>query len=199
MQTTSEYVTIAEAAERLGISKSAVRRRLHAGQLFGRQEERPQGHVWLIALPADPSTNHTNGVTHHPENGAARAATSRNVPEGTATFRQVPREVPAAAAAGGSPGGTALQRAQEMAVYSEQLLAPYVRKIEAQAERIGRLEERAEHLQAERDAARAELEQARAEAEAARRETEETVRLAEEADRLRAAPADGRRPWWRFW
>jgi hypothetical protein len=54
------------------------------------------------------------------------------------------------------------QRAQEMAAYTERLLAPLYGRLEAQATQIGRLEERAEHLQAERDAARAELEQARA-------------------------------------
>jgi hypothetical protein len=192
-----EYVSIPEAARRLGLSKSAVRRRLQSGQLEGRQEQRPQGHVWLIALPQGSPNGGSNGAIHTAAQGPAPAGTFREVPGGADTSRQVPREVPAGAAAGGA--GTALQRAQEMAAYSEALLAPYVRRIEEQAERLGRLENELEHVQTERDAARAELEQAHRQAEEARQETEETVRLAEEAAQLRRAPLDEKRPWWRFW
>jgi predicted transcriptional regulator of viral defense system len=183
VQTTSEYVTIAEAAERLGISKSAVRRRLHSGQLTGRQEERPQGHVWLIALPMDAPDAHPNGAAHHPLNGAAPTDTYRNVPEGADTSRQAPREVPAGAAGGGSASGTALQRAQEMAIYSEQLLAPYVRRIEEQAERIGHLEERAMHLQAELEQTRTQL-------------AEATAPPPEPEPPRPPAPERGARRWW---
>lgn len=40
---------------------------------------------------------------------------------------------------GPTPSALAVQRAEEMAVYSERLLAPYVRRIEEQAEEIGHL------------------------------------------------------------
>ena len=52
-------------------------------------------------------------------------------------------------------------RAAEMATYSQQLLAPYVRRIEEQAEEIGTLRERTTHLQAELERRDAELEQTR--------------------------------------
>jgi hypothetical protein len=42
------------------------------------------------------------------------------------------------------------QRAEEMAVYSKALLAPYVAQIAEQAERIGRLEAELEAARAER-------------------------------------------------
>jgi DNA-binding transcriptional MerR regulator len=44
-------VTIAEAARRLGISERTVRRRLHNGELQGRQVATPQGFVWTIEMP----------------------------------------------------------------------------------------------------------------------------------------------------
>ncbi len=46
-------VTITEAARRLGISERTVRRRLHNGELQGRQVSTPQGFVWIIATPDD--------------------------------------------------------------------------------------------------------------------------------------------------
>ena len=51
-------------------------------------------------------------------------------------------------------------RAAEMATYSQQLLAPCVRRIEEQAEELGTLRERTTHLQAELERRDAELEQA---------------------------------------
>jgi hypothetical protein len=51
----------------------------------------------------------------------------------------------------------AAARAQEMAAYSQALLAPYVRRLEEQAEELGRVRNELEHLQAERDAARARI------------------------------------------
>jgi hypothetical protein len=119
-----EDVTIPEAARRLGISRSAVRRRLQSGQLTGRQEPRPQGHIWLVTLPAG-------------------AGTSRQVPADADTFREVPRQVPAGAA-DDSPAAPQMaleaMRAAGMASYTRELLEPLHARLEAQAERIGRLE-----------------------------------------------------------
>jgi hypothetical protein len=82
-----------------------------------------------------------------------------------------------------------------VAVHSEQPLRPYVAKIAAQAERIGRLEGRAEHLQAERDAAQAELAQTRAQlAEAL------TPKEPPEPQTSAAPQGEERRRWWqRAW
>jgi transposase-like protein len=54
-------VTITEAARRLGISERTVRRRLHNGDLPGRQLATPQGFVWTVEMPDDVSNDQTNG------------------------------------------------------------------------------------------------------------------------------------------
>jgi len=50
---TDGRVSIKVAADRLGISQDAVRRRLKNGELVGEKETTPQGFVWRVALPAD--------------------------------------------------------------------------------------------------------------------------------------------------
>jgi len=47
----SEWVSIKEAAERLGISADTVRRRLKRGELAGRHEPTAQGFTWAVELP----------------------------------------------------------------------------------------------------------------------------------------------------
>jgi transposase-like protein len=54
-------VTITEAARRLGISERTVRRRLHNGDLPGRQLATPQGFVWTVEMPDDVPSDQTNG------------------------------------------------------------------------------------------------------------------------------------------
>ena len=54
-------VTITEAARRLGISERTVRRRLHNGDLPGRQLATPQGFVWTVEMPDDVPDDQTNG------------------------------------------------------------------------------------------------------------------------------------------
>lgn len=44
-------VTIQEAAERLGVSESAVRRRLRVGTLDGRRDRIASGFRWVCVLP----------------------------------------------------------------------------------------------------------------------------------------------------
>ena len=46
-------VTIQEAAHKLGIAESTVRRRLRNGELEGYQMPTPQGFTWLVELPED--------------------------------------------------------------------------------------------------------------------------------------------------
>jgi len=50
---TDGRVSIKVAADRLGISQDAVRRRLKSGELVGEKETTPQGFVWRVELPAD--------------------------------------------------------------------------------------------------------------------------------------------------
>ena len=49
-----ELLTIAEAAQRLGVSIDTVHRRLKRGQLSGHQHTTPQGFTWLIEIPVAP-------------------------------------------------------------------------------------------------------------------------------------------------
>jgi hypothetical protein len=46
-----ELVSLAEAAQRLGVSVDTIKRRLRKGELKGRQDPRPQGYTWLIEMP----------------------------------------------------------------------------------------------------------------------------------------------------
>ena len=61
-----ERLTIADAAERLGVSPITVRRRLKKGELQGEQEPTPQGYEWRVLLPftiePPPSANDTPPV-----------------------------------------------------------------------------------------------------------------------------------------
>jgi excisionase family DNA binding protein len=49
---TFQLVSIAEAARVLNLSDSTVRRLVKAGRLEAQQVQRPQGHVWLVKVPA---------------------------------------------------------------------------------------------------------------------------------------------------
>jgi hypothetical protein len=121
----AEWMPIAEAAVRLGVSQDAIRRRLKAGQLEGKRELMPQGFRWLVLLDGDGGG----------EPGA-------EVAQGGAT-RQVGAEPQNGHAQGGAQvADLAVARAQEMAAYSEQLLAPYVRRIEELSREIGELRAR---------------------------------------------------------
>lgn len=48
-----ERLSIAEAAERLGVSLDTVRRRRVKGELASEKEETPQGFRWVILLPKE--------------------------------------------------------------------------------------------------------------------------------------------------
>ena len=54
-------VSIAEAAQRLGISEKTVRRRLTSGALKGRRVTRPQGYTWAVHLDDGVNGHRTNG------------------------------------------------------------------------------------------------------------------------------------------
>jgi DNA-binding transcriptional MerR regulator len=49
-----ELLTIAEAAQRLGVSTDTIHRRLRRGQLSGQRQPTPQGFTWLIEIPVAP-------------------------------------------------------------------------------------------------------------------------------------------------
>lgn len=51
----SQLVSVAEAARILNVSDSTVRRLVKRGRLEAEQAARPQGHVWLVRVPAPAS------------------------------------------------------------------------------------------------------------------------------------------------
>jgi hypothetical protein len=68
----AETVTIATAAERLGISQDTVRRRIHRGELRAQQAPTPQGFVWQVELgesgpDAPPVAPDPPPAAHEPE------------------------------------------------------------------------------------------------------------------------------------
>ena len=59
----SQPATVADAARILGVSESTVRRLVRTGKLEAVRVERPQGHAWLVNVPAP--ARHQPGTSHH--------------------------------------------------------------------------------------------------------------------------------------
>ena len=192
-----EY-TIAEAAQVLGVHPNTIRRWLRKGRLRSRMAEGPGGqehHIPADALrrlavrqavaaglsvdpglttaPSEVASGFNNGQTT-----AGAVGTQESPPWSNPGSDQRPAQ--AAPAAGAGTDLQPIQRAREMAEYTELLLAPWRRRVEEQAEQVGRLT--------------AELEHARQQIAAFEAATDELER-AQEAATAEAA----HRPWWRFW
>jgi hypothetical protein len=137
--TGGEWLPIAEAARRLGVSADAVRRRVRRRTLKARRVKATHGGadpylVWLQdGAPRPHQDVHQDG----------RQVRQDGHQDGHQDGRQDTHQDAARTLA------LAQARAAEMATYSQQLLAPYVEKIEAQAERIGTLTERLAAAEAE--------------------------------------------------
>ena len=65
--------TITEAASLLQCSIDTVKRRIHRGELHGRQEQRPQGFRWLVEL--DPTEQPQAAPTNRATNDAHTTTT----------------------------------------------------------------------------------------------------------------------------
>jgi hypothetical protein len=213
----TEWVSIRDAAERLGVSPDAIRRRVRSGQLQGRQQPTPQGHVWLVALdegldaaaPVAPAGS-SNGHAAPPGAMHQAPGTERQVPGAT---RYAPGGASRQAADGAddevieAPPAAALvatQRAEEMARYTATLLEPWRRRVEEQAEEIGALKTKLDYAVgelADRDATSEDVGRLKAELEQARQRIAEFEAVTDDLERERAAAAAeaARRPWWRFW
>jgi hypothetical protein len=125
-------LSVDDAARYLGISRPTVKRRLKSGSLRGVQERTPSGFKWYVIVEEAESPG---GVA-----GGAPAESPRESLNGVAA--ESPHEPPGESAASPrvSPQAALLaQRAEEMARYTRELLAPYVKRIEEQAEEIGAL------------------------------------------------------------
>jgi excisionase family DNA binding protein len=115
-QAENRLVSVQEAAARLGVSPSTIRRWVKDGRVRSERVSRPQGYVVLVELPEQAPTA---TYPQHPP--------------------QVSTHLPTAAP-------TELARAEVMAAYVEQIQRPLLERIESQAERIGRLEAENEQL-----------------------------------------------------
>jgi excisionase family DNA binding protein len=192
-----EY-TIAEAAHLLGVHPNTIRRWLRKGRLPSRMAEGPGGqehHIPADAVrslavrqaaaarsPVDPgSTAAPSGVAPGFNNGhttAAGVGTPSSDPWSNQESDQQSDQ--AAPEAGVATDLQPIQRAREMAEYTERLLAPWRQRVQEQAEQVGRLT--------------AELEHARQQIAAFEAATDDLEKAQE------AAAAEAlRRPWWRFW
>jgi excisionase family DNA binding protein len=58
-----QAATVSDAARILGVSESTIRRLVRTGKLEAERVERPQGHAWLVKIPA-PATDQS-GTSHH--------------------------------------------------------------------------------------------------------------------------------------
>jgi len=79
-------VDLREAATRLGISERTVRRRLHRGELEGRQVPTPQGPAWRIRLDTLPPLTHGHDGVR--ADGADLAAALRIIGEQQTQLRE---------------------------------------------------------------------------------------------------------------
>jgi excisionase family DNA binding protein len=117
-------ITIDDAARRLGVSPSTVRRWVKAGRVKSERVVRPQGYVVLVELPARAPS--TPPVEHAP---------------------QIATELPTAE-------GSAVERADTMAAYlatyAAKVVEPHLATIREQAEEIGRLKAELEHIRRSR-------------------------------------------------
>jgi excisionase family DNA binding protein len=74
---TFQRVGVAEAARRLGVSVSSVRRMIRSGRLESQRVLRPQGSVLLVTLPTDGEDAPPDTPSRpHPSGGAARTNAS---------------------------------------------------------------------------------------------------------------------------
>lgn len=124
-----------DAALALGISISGVRRGLKSGRLKGQRKATPQGHQWLVEVPDEQAVTGRSPGTRVVDYPAGHRVSDQ------ADTRVVDKAVdpPPPEAQGATERGNLATRAEDMAVYSHRLLAPYVAQIAEQAEEIGRL------------------------------------------------------------
>jgi hypothetical protein len=68
-----QWISLREAAERLGVSVDTARRRLKRGELRGEQRTTPHGPSWFVLLPDEPSAaaHGDESATAHDLTGAA--------------------------------------------------------------------------------------------------------------------------------
>lgn len=200
-----EWMTIAEAAKRLGVSADRVRRRLKAGEFEARQVASRYGPTWEIHLgdltqPDSPSPRVTPTVaprvTNIPRVAPTLAPDELPDDEGTATVelvRLVRHQQDQLTQLAGQVGflQAQLQQAQETIKF---LQAPPTDTADDEATTITEDLPQTIVMATEVGRLKAELEQAQRQVTEFEASTDEL-----EQERETAAAEAARRPWWRFW
>jgi excisionase family DNA binding protein len=81
--------TLPEAARILGVSESTVRRLVKAGKLEAERVLRPQGHVWMVRVPApatDPPSEPPRWIGASPANPPGEPAAASATPSALASW-----------------------------------------------------------------------------------------------------------------
>jgi hypothetical protein len=169
-----QLVSIADAVRILNVSDSTVRRLMRAGRLEAQRVERPQGHVWLVKVPA-PTTDQVD--TSSSRLGAADGH---------------PPEAP----------GAPTPQPPALAAWMSSVLEPLVTELHLSRETLTAQAERLGYVTAERDTARADLERAAATMVALGDELERLRAPATEArtaPHIVNVPEEAPSPRWRLW
>ncbi len=165
--TSGQGWTLTEAAERLGVSREALRKRVVRGRIPAHKDE---SGVWLVDLPTP-----DRGADMSPDVAADRG--------------------------GRTPPDTLSAPNPNLTAIMEQWITPLVERVEAQAVRIGHLENENQHLQTENERLAEALRDARHQLPPV---VPSTARDAEQESPMQSAPvAPGgaqreiRSSWWR--
>lgn len=169
---TTAGVSVAEAAQVLGVGEKTIRRRIQRGELSAVRVERPQGHEWRILL--DPVTTrsdgHTGSLGQHadPVTVQVEQDKAETCDQVTAALR------------------LAETLTEQLAHEREQAAA----LLTGRDRRIAELEQERFHLAGQLGFYQAQLEAAR-----------EQIKLLEtpKPDPAGVGVAAERRPWWQFW
>jgi excisionase family DNA binding protein len=164
-------LSVADAAQLLGVSPGAIRKRIERGQLPARKV----AGQWRVILDATGATGHD----------ATDTTSATRLDATTRHDRDDKRD--------SMPAPPASAREQLEAIRDE-WLAPLVAQISEQAEMIGQLRERAGRLQAERDELRARLEALSATQAVPEPQDELSAPVY-----VYRVPEPPQRSWWKFW
>jgi hypothetical protein len=178
------FVTVPEAATRLGIAPQTVKRRLKRGKLRGRQETTPQGFVWLVDVPDIPDYHRggiTNGISHGiPHSDADIPGGINGKPAGTPDGDL------------GTPDNILIEESSNNEAPSiSERVAILNTEVEGQRALIASLNEQVQAQKEQLSAKDRQLENKD-------RQIEELHVLLQHAQVALPAPRENR-PWWRFW
>lgn len=175
------WLTLADAARCVGLSKRTLRRRIDAGELSAELRRQGAQEVWMIATSELSRWAQEAGHTLLVPQDPGQAMT-----EGGA-------ETAASAAEGTTDAATADRLRQELSATAAELAATKALLMAVEAER-DRIWAHVQQIVPMLPAAREEADEAR---RALAQERQDRAASAAEADRLRQELAQARQPWWR--